>query len=403
MSRGKIIIGLTVFVDVVGIGIVIPVLPVFLHGYIDSPFWIEMFFAIYAFCGFFAAPILGALSDKYGRRLILILSIFGTAVGWFIFALGSKSLICLVIGRIIDGITSGNISTAQSYMVDISKNKIERTKNLGFIGAIFGIGFIVGPAIGGVLSKFSLLLPFFFTAGLATLNAVSAYLFLPESHAQRDHERKISMNPFKDIFGAFGISSIRPLLISWFLYTICFGIVQAAFSLYGYLAFGFSPTMNGAIMAMIGVVIAINQGFLLKNLWLKYFSENRLAIMSTLWLMAAYGLMAIHSIYVLIIALILSAFGQSLTRVINNSSVSHLVPPKQVGTIMGVMQSIMFLSAILAPIIGGIALEYNLMLPWLISAGLMVIALVIIQTHYSKMKKIELFKEIEEPIVPEYI
>jgi len=203
MKRGKITIGITVLVDVIGMGIVIPVLPVFLHTFTSSPFWIEMFFTIYALFGFFAAPVLGALSDKYGRRLILILSIFGTAIGWFIFALGSKSLICLVIGRIIDGITSGNISTAQSYMIDSSKDPKERAGNLGFIGALFGVGFIIGPAIGGILAKISLLTPFWVTAVIALINAISAYLFLPESPAEKDHARKISLNPFKDIWKAF--------------------------------------------------------------------------------------------------------------------------------------------------------------------------------------------------------
>ena len=387
INKQKLTIGLTVFVDVFGLGIIIPVLPIFLHDMIQSPFWIEMFFTIYALCGFVAAPILGALSDRFGRRPILILSIAGTAIGWWIFSLGSSSIIFLVIGRIIDGITSGNISTAQSYLIDISKDAKERTANLGMIGAIFGIAFITGPAIGGLLSKISLMTPFFITSVLATINAISAYFFLPETNLNRDHSRKISFNPFKDMTSAFADTRIRLLLIVWGIYTLCFGLVQSVFSLYGHLAFDFSATTNGVLMAVSGLVIALNQGFLLKKVWLKYFPEKLLSIGSTIALGIAYLFMAVHSIFFLVIGLILSSFGQSLTRVLNNSAVSHLAPPHKVGQMMGVLQSIMFFTAILSPILGGIALEYSLILPWFISAGLMLVAFVLLRIEYIQLKK----------------
>lgn len=151
MKKQKIIIFLTVFIDVVGIGLVIPTLPLYVERYGATPLVAMTFFAVYAFCQFFGAPFLGSLSDRIGRRPVLIVSLLGTSLGWFMFAL-ANSLPLLFLARIIDGITGGNISTAQSYLVDISRNDRERTENFGIIGASFGMGFILGPALGGVLT-----------------------------------------------------------------------------------------------------------------------------------------------------------------------------------------------------------------------------------------------------------
>jgi len=396
-KKAKLIIVMTVFLDVVGIGIVIPGLPIYLENFTKSPFLIETFFAIYAICGFIAAPILGGLSDKYGRRPVLILSIIGTAIGWLIFSMGSKSMIFLVIGRIIDGITSGNISTAQTYLVDISKTPKERTANLGLIGAVFGVGFIIGPGIGGILSKISITLPFWTTAIMASLNALAAYMFLPETNQNKNANRKISINPFSDMKKVFANKSVRIVLVVWALYTLCFGIMQSIFSLYGHLAHDFSPSTNGLLLTLTGFVIALNQGFLLKKIWLKFFHEKTIEIFGVLALVISYALIALNSVYLLIFALIVSSFAQSLVRVVNNSNLSHLSPPENVGETMGVAQSIMFLSAIISPLIGGLALEHSLSLPWIISSILMLIAFVILKIEHLKWTKIKDNDQVIEP------
>lgn len=383
-KRAKIIIAMTVLMDVIGMGIVMPGMPIFLHGLISSPFLIETFFVIYAFFGFFAAPILGGLSDKYGRRPVLIISILGTAIGWFIFALGSKSLIFLVIGRVIDGITSGNISTAQTYLIDISETHKERTSNLGILGAVFGVGFIIGPSLGGLLSKISLVTPFWVAAILALINVILAYSFLPETNKNKNAQRKISPNPFVDFKKVFANKSIRIFLIVWFLYMTGFGLIQAVFSLYGHLAYNFSAAINGAFLGGTGLIIALNQGFLLKNFWLKFFQEKKITLWWTLILVVAYSLMALQYIPLLIFAMILSSFGQSLLRVINNSTISHLSPKDKVGETMGVVQSITFFALIISPLIGGVALEFNLNLPWMIAAVLMMAAFILLQNRQIK-------------------
>jgi len=384
IKRAKLIIAMTVFIDVVGVGIVIPGLPIFLHGLISSPFLIETFFTIYAFFGFFAAPVLGGLSDKYGRRPVLILSILGTAIGWFIFAMGSKSLIFLIIGRIIDGITSGNISTAQTYLIDISETHKERTANLGILGAVFGIGFIIGPSLGGLLSKISLVTPFWVAAVLALINTILAYVFLPETNKNKNIHRKISINPFGDFGKVFANKSTQTFLIVWLLYMTCFGLIQSVFSLYGHLAHDFSATVNGIFLGGMGLIIALNQGLLLKHFWLKFFKEKKITLMWTLILVVSYILMAFQSVPLLIFAMILGSFGQSLLRVINNSTISHLSPKDKVGETMGVVQSITFFAMIISPLIGGAALELNLNLPWVIAVFLMGAAFILLQNKQLK-------------------
>lgn len=159
MSNPKAIILLTVFIDVIGLGIVIPILPFYVAQFSNSALLITSLFAVFALCSFLSAPIIGALSDRVGRRPMLIASIFSTSLGWFVFAL-APSILFLFIGRIIDGVMAGNFPIAQSYLSDVAKDDKERSANFGLIGAVFGIAFILGPFLGGVLGHFGHNIPF---------------------------------------------------------------------------------------------------------------------------------------------------------------------------------------------------------------------------------------------------
>ncbi len=174
MQREKLIVLFTVFVDVIGFGIVIPILPFYVGTFGASPFVITLLFASFAFFAFLSSPLLGALSDKVGRRPILIVSIVSTALGWIVFA-GATSIPFLFLGRIIDGMAAGNFTVAQGSLVDMARNEKERSSNLGLIGAAFGVGFMIGPLLGGVLSTVSQSFPFWCAGGLATLNALLAF------------------------------------------------------------------------------------------------------------------------------------------------------------------------------------------------------------------------------------
>src|SRR5438552_5219095 len=176
-----VVIFTTVFIDLVGFGIVIPVLPFYAEGsrFNASPRTVGLLFASYSIMQLIFSPILGRLSDKHGRRPVLLISIIGTGVGFLILGFAT-TLWMLFVGRILDGITGGNISTAQAYIADIT-TKENRAKGMGLIGAAFGLGFVFGPAIGGILSRWGVNVPFLFAGGLCFANALLLYFTLPES------------------------------------------------------------------------------------------------------------------------------------------------------------------------------------------------------------------------------
>lgn len=192
MSRSPlVVIFTTVFIDLVGFGIVIPVLPFYAEGtrFGASPRTVGLLFASYSVMQLIFSPILGRLSDKYGRRPVLLISIIGTGIGFLILGF-ANTLALLFIGRILDGITGGNISTAQAYIADVT-TKEDRAKGMGLLGAAFGLGFILGPAIGGILSRWGIAVPFLFAAGLCFANALLLYFRLPET-VTPDHPARTS-------------------------------------------------------------------------------------------------------------------------------------------------------------------------------------------------------------------
>src|SRR5215468_6034065 len=192
MKRSPLlVIFTTIFIDLIGFGIVIPVLPFYAEGTVfnATPRTVGLLFASYSVMQLIFAPILGRLSDKHGRRPVLLISIIGTGIGFLILGF-ANTLWMLFLGRILDGITGGNISTAQAYIADIT-TKENRAKGMGMIGAAFGLGFIFGPAIGGVLSRWGIHVPFFFAASLCFANALLLYFTLPET-VTADHPARNS-------------------------------------------------------------------------------------------------------------------------------------------------------------------------------------------------------------------
>src|SRR5678815_2331257 len=219
-----IVIFTTVFIDLVGFGIVIPVLPFYAEGtaFNATPFTVGLLFASYSIMQLIFSPILGRLSDKHGRRPVLFLSIIGTGIGFLIIGFAS-TLWMLFAGRLLDGLTGGNISTAQAYIADITA-KEDRAKGMGLVGAAFGLGFIFGPAIGGILSRWGINVPFLFAAGLCFANAVLLYFTLPET-VTPDHPARVSAAGGRGLSQL--IQSLRNprlgyVLIIYFLFIVAF-------------------------------------------------------------------------------------------------------------------------------------------------------------------------------------
>lgn len=383
----KAIIYATVFLDVIGIGLVIPVLPFYVESFGVGHQSVTALFAVFALCSFLSSPILGMLSDRKGRRPILLVSLASSAVGWLIFAL-SHSIIGLFIGRIIDGLAAGNISTAQNYLIDISKDDRDRAKNLGGIGAVFGIAFIIGPLIGGTLSKIYLPLPFIVVGILATLNTITAYYFLPETHHDRN-TTKFSPNPFKPIKKAFSSKRLAPLYLVWLLFGIAITTNQSIFSLYIDARFGWKALAAGLMMTMVGVIISLNQAFLIKKVWLKYFKERTL----NLWLLPPFALgyifMGMKYVWAYLLGLIITAFGQSIYRVTMTSQMVGTADKREQGETVGVMMSVMSLSMIIGPVLGGLVYGYNIAAPFWLATILVGVTFIVLATAYKYLKKHE--------------
>lgn len=384
MSRTKIIILTTVFIDVLGIGIIIPILPFYVQTFSSSAILMTSLFAVYSLCSFLSAPVIGRFSDKVGRRPMLIGSIFSTSMGWFIFAF-APNILFLFIGRIIDGIMAGNLPMAQSYLVDISKDDKDRAQNLGLIGAIFGLGFIIGPFLGGVLGHVSLKLPFLFVGGLALLNSISAYFFLPETN-KHTHDEKVSINPFIPIKNAINNIKLRLQYSAWFFFSLAIATYQVIFSLFLKDTFNFNTFHIGLIFGFVGILIGINQGLLMKKVWLKKFEPHNLEKVMLILFAIGFSLFYFRNIYGLIIALILTTFGQSTLRGVMNSNILKEVDPKSKGEALGILSSIASLAMIIGPIITGFIYAKNIYSPFFIGALMLLVAFFLIARKYKHIK-----------------
>ncbi len=376
MQKEKVVVLFTVFVDVIGFGIVIPILPFYVGSFGASPFVITLLFASFAFFAFLSSPLLGALSDKIGRRPILITSITSTAIGWFVFA-GASSIPLLFLGRIIDGSAAGNFTVAQGCLVDLARDEKERSANLGLVGAAFGVGFMVGPVLGGVLSTVSQSFPFWCAGMLATLNAILAYFFLPETHKRRDGNAAISFNPLVPLARAAVNRKLRPLFLTWLFFAVAMSASQSVFALYGQHAFDFSSFTTGLIFAATGVFAVLNQTVLLQKVWLKYFTESQLEVVMIVILGISFFLLGSDILALFFVALPLFATGQSVQRVVITSEITGKTDPLMKGEALGILTSIMAASMVVGPIVGGALFEIRDGYPFFLAGALMIFSLMI--------------------------
>lgn len=378
VQKEKIVIVLTVLIDVIGLGIIIPTLPFYVEKFGASHFATALLFSAFALCSFMSGPLLGALSDKIGRRPVLIISIASTAVGWFVFA-SAHALWVLFLGRIIDGMAAGNFPIAQSYLVDIAKTSKERTHNLGIIGAVFGIGFIIGPALGAALSAISPSAPFWLAGILATINVVLALLFLPETNKQLHHGKKISLNPLLPVANALGDGPLRPRYIAWLLFGTAFSLMQSVLAMYAQDVFGYSATVTGYVFTGMGVILVFNQVVGLKRIWLNYFTERVLETYFFLVMAAGFMLAGLKNVTFFFLGVLLITLGQSTLRVVISSAAAGAAGSSRRGEVLGIMSSILSLSMILGPLMGGALFGKNPTWPFLFGSVLLIGAFSVVQ------------------------
>jgi DHA1 family tetracycline resistance protein-like MFS transporter len=355
MRSPLLVIFVTVFIDLIGFGIVIPVLPYYVEGsrFNASPSMVGLLFASYSIMQLFFTPVLGRLSDKHGRRPILLISLLGTAAGFLILGLAT-TLWMLFLGRIIDGISGGNISTAQAYIADVTTPE-NRAKGMGMIGAAFGLGFIFGPAIGGVLSRWGIEVPFLFAAGLSLANATLLYFVLPET-VTKDHPAKASAatGRWGQLFEALKQKRLAFVLAVYFLFIVAFSIMTSSFALFTMFRFGFDAHDTGWLFVYVGVIGAVIQGGLIGRL-VKLFGEPRLVIAGAL--LFAVSLFTIpltgpHTgLATLLLVGALFAVGNALSTPSLTSLASKSVGRAEQGGVLGVTQSVASLARAVGPLI----------------------------------------------------
>jgi DHA1 family tetracycline resistance protein-like MFS transporter len=400
-TKPLIIIFVTVFIDLIGFGIVIPALPYYVESetFQATPFDIGLLFASYSLMQFIFSPILGGLSDKYGRRPVLFFSLIGSAVG-YLFIGYAFALWMVFAGRIIAGITGGNLSTAQAYIADVTTRE-NRAKGMGLFGATFGLGFIFGPAIGGILSRYGIHVPFVFAAVLSFVNAILLYFILPETvkkgAATATKESGKRRNRLVELFESLRDARFGTLAAIYFFLITAFSIMTYAFVLYTIFRFGYSAEQNGYIFAFIGSLSVIFQGGFFNRMVYK-FGENPLVVVGCLMMTAGFfvipfiapdfggliGLLAVVS---------LMAIGNAIASPALSSLASKISSEEEQGKALGVMQSSASLARAIGPALGGVLLNNSLnqvdnstiQRTFWTAAAIMIIA-VLVAVYFARME-----------------
>lgn len=349
-NKALFTIFLVVFIDLLGFGIILPLLPFIAEEYAATPLQIGLLTSVYSFFQLIASPILGKLSDRYGRKKILVLSQFGSMVGFIILGL-ANSLPLLFVSRIIDGITGGNISIAQAYIADVTDAK-NRTKGMGVLGAAFGLGFILGPAMGGLLAKISYSAPAYVAAVVSLISMVATWLLLNETVKKQNilNTRSRKNWHLKEMLTE---QPLGFLLVVFLLINLAFASMQGSFALWTERSFGFGPSENGGVFAVVGIISTITQLLLLPRI-VRLYGERK--TMSVGMISMSIGLLLFSvALYPWMVFAILPflALGNGLVNPTLQAVASENVPKDRYGEMLGVLQSFGSLGRIIGPTLGG--------------------------------------------------
>ncbi|MCA1856293.1 TCR/Tet family MFS transporter [Massilia oculi] len=385
-----------IFIDMLGIGLIIPVMPLlvgqFVPGRDDQALWFGVLASTFGVLQFLFMPALGALSDRVGRRPVLLYSMAGMCINFLVTA-WAPSLFWLFVGRVIGGMSSASMSVASAYASDISTAD-NRAKSFGKIGAAFGLGFICGPALGGLLGDSDLRLPFYVAAALGAANLIYGYFMVPESLApgQRPPFAWARLNPLGALLRLARRQDIRGLVLAISLVSLCQMMLQSTWVLYTTFRFGWTPRDNGLAMFCIGLVSAVVQAGLLALL-IRRFGERRLALLgiaSGALTYVGYGLASQGwMMYALILANVLAfAAGPALQAIVSRST-----PASAQGELMGSLQSINSLGVIVSPVIGTAILarvshlpagDWRLGTHFLLCAGMQALAVLVAWRYFRQ-------------------
>jgi DHA1 family tetracycline resistance protein-like MFS transporter len=388
----------TLLIDVIGIGLIIPVLPLLVGQFTDGrdtqAYWYGAIVVTYGATQFLCAPLLGALSDRFGRRPLLLLGIAGVGATFLLTAV-AKSLWLIIAARVLGGGLSANFAVAQAYVADITAPE-ERTQSLGKLGAMFGTGFVLGPLLGGTLGHIDLRLPFFAAAGLCALNWLYGLLVLPESlpPGQRRPVSQARLNPLVSLAGVGRLRGVGALVAAFAFTVLPQWMLQTTWVLYTNFKFGWGPRDSGLSLFVVGLVAMIVQGGLLTGL-IRALGERRLilaGLLSGTLAYAGYGLATHGWMMFVMIACNFLAFASVVTM---QGIVSKAAGPDEQGRVMGTLSSLQSLMGVMAPIIGTAVLgqvtflpasDWRVGAPFFVCSCLQALALVIAWRHFAAQR-----------------
>ncbi len=385
----KLIIFFTIFIDLVGFGMLIPIIPFYSEQLHLDPAQKGQFMGLlmggYSLFQFIFAPVWGRLSDRVGRRPVLITSLLGFSVAYCLGGL-STSAGFLLFTRILAGTFAANIATAQAYIADITTQE-DRAKGMGLVGAAFGLGFAVGPSVGGVLVRYGFTPPFMVMAALSATAAACAFFLLPESHPPEARGRRVARGLFntEKIAMAWNHPPAVMLIFIFFLATFAFANLEATLAFFTEWKLGLSVVTFSYIFAYIGVLGAIVQGGLVGRM-VKRYRELTTLLVGLLVLAGGLALVAtVHSTAQLMLVLVPVSLGVGLSNPTLLGAISRLIPPTDQGAIAGLTQAASSMARIAGPIVGGLLYDHaGRSVPFFFAAGVILAAFIISATLWPR-------------------
>lgn len=356
-ASARTFIFVTVFVDLIGYGIVIPLLPLFVQQQIRGGTVVGLLGALYACAQALGGPFLAGLSDRYGRRPILLICLAGTAGAYLLLA-NATNLWLIGLAILLDGFTGGNMSTAQAYIAD-STPPDARAQRFGLVSAAYGLGMMAGPVIGGLLSHYGLFAPALAAAALAAANLLFGLIVLPESlpFERRSLTLHVRLNPLSQLYATMQRPVLRPLLLTVFLLNLAFSGLQSNFPIFSAERFGWNAQTNAFFYAFVGVCAVVTQALLLARLR-PLFGEQRLATGGIALMAVGLGLVALVPVSWLLYPLVaILALGSNLSIPCLTALLSTRVGESEQGQLMGSLQSVLNLALIGGPLIAGFAFD----------------------------------------------
>ena len=394
MKRSPLLpIFLVVLVDVLGFTIVYPLLPFYAEEFDATPLIATTLVSVYALCSLLSTPVIGRLSDQFGRRRLLLLSQAGTCIGFLVLGF-AQALWMLFLGRILDGLTAGNLSVAQAYISDHTEPQ-NRTKAFGVIGVAFGIGFTIGPGMAGILSDHGQRphVPFLVAAGLSLGSMVCSYTLLePGVPAKAADEaagpagKRPGLFDFATYLEYFRRPGLGSLYLQFFLFCFSFTAFMSGFALFAERRFAWTAREVGYMFMYSGFLGIILQGGILGRL-VKKMGEAKLALAGFVAAVAAYATLGFaQTVVMLVIAATIAAFGNGVLRPVITSELSQRIPRHEQGVAIGITGSLNSLAMIVAPPIGGALIDHHWLFAWtLVPGAAAVIGLVVLLTTRSQV------------------